>query len=188
MAAAISTTDVRKASMELAGMRRSLRRWLKYRAINDKAGAPNRNWSTEQALADKLSALLGTMFPSAALPSSDIQANPQAAVQLAVMAINGRVPTPPPSSATALSGVGTTHPWLWPVLIVGGLLIAVTTAIKSAADLAAQQEHDQCVQSGACTDYGFWLKWGGIAMLAYVAWNQLGVGDSVKRFIAKKGG
>lgn len=184
MASGITTTDVRRASRELEGMRGALRKWLKYRAINDRTGAASRNWKAEQDLANKLSALLATMFPSAPLPSSDLRSNPLGAVQLAAIAITGTVPNAP---AAPLSGVGATHPWLWPVLIVGGLLIAVTTAIKSAADVAAQSEHDQCIQSGACTDYGFWLKAGGIAMLAYVVWNSLGGRDAVRGLLGKGG-
>ena len=187
MASGISTNDVRRASRELEGMRGALRKWLKYRAINDKAGAVGRNWQIEQDLANKLSALLATMFPGAPLPSSDLRSNPLGAVQLAAIAITGVVPKAPAVGAPAMSGIGSTHPWLWPVLIVGGLLIAVTTAIKSAADVAAQSEHDQCIQSGACTDYGFWLKAGGIAMLAYVVWNSLGGRDAVRGLLGKGG-
>lgn len=188
MAKAITTTEVQRAARELAGMRRALAKWLRYRAINDRTGAVGRNWAAEQDLATKLSALLATMFPDSPLPSSDLRTNPRGAVQLATIALSGQAP-PVAAGAPPLAGmggVGTTHPWLWPVLIVGGLLLAVTTAIKSAADVAAQAEHDQCIASGACTDYGFWLKAGGVAALAYVAWNQLGLGDMVKGAIARR--
>lgn len=171
-------------------MKRSLRRWLKYRQMNDANAAargvrPVHDMRTEQDLAHKLSALLGTMFPSATLPNADLRSNPSGAVQLAQIALSGHVPAAP-AGAPALSGVMSSHPWLWPVLIVGGLLIAVTTAIKTAGDVAAQKEQDACIQSGACTDYGFWLKVGGIAMLAYVAWNQFGVRDMVKGALARR--
>jgi len=36
MTQAISTQDVAKAATELAGMRRSLTSWLKYRTLNDR--------------------------------------------------------------------------------------------------------------------------------------------------------
>jgi len=190
MAAAITTADVRRAARELEGMKRSLAKWLKYRQLNDARAAqlgqrPKHDMVVEQDLAHKLSVLLGTMFPDARLPNADLRSNPSGAVQLVQIALSGSVPAPP-AGAPAMAGIGTTHPWLWPVLIVGGLLIAVTTAIKTVGDVAAQKEQDQCIASGACTDYGFWLKWGGIAMLAYVAWNQFGVGTAVKGALARR--
>jgi hypothetical protein len=75
-------------------------------------------------------------------------------------------------------------PWLWPVLIVGAVFLAVTQAISSAADVAKDHEEKACIQAGACTDYGFWLKAGGIAMLAWLAWNKLGG----REIFTRKGG
>jgi hypothetical protein len=112
-----------------------------------------------------------------------VQSNPQAAVQLAQIAITGKAPTTT-SSPTASGG---TMPWLWPVVIVGGLLLAVTTAISSYADVAKTQEQYACIQAGACTDYGFWLKAGGIAMLGWFLWTQTSLKDTV-RSLGKRGG
>jgi len=200
MPTTVSTAEVKKAAVELALMKRSLSKWLRYRAINDARGVAVVRGSSEQNLANRLYALLSAMFPSASLPAADLSVNPQGAVQLANIALTGQVPVPPstpagpPSSSTAaLSGLfsggaaGATHPWLWPVLIVGGLLVVVLVSITSAANLAAQQEQDACIEAGACTDYGFWLKWLGIAAAGYFAWTKLGVGDSVRGFL-KKGG
>lgn len=202
MAGAITTNDVTTAKAELARMRGALKRWLKWRATNDavlsgNAGAlkkplayaqrtiaARRDPRLEQDLADKLHALLSSMFPDAQLPSADVSTNPSAAVQLATIAVTGNVPT---SSPAAVSGVGLTHPWLWPVLIVGGILLAITTAIKSAADLAAQKEQDACIEAGACTDYGFWLKAGGVTVIGWFAWKELGVGDIVKKLLKGRG-
>lgn len=72
------------------------------------------------------------------------------------------------------------------MLIVGGLLIAVTTAIKTAADVAKDSEEKACIQAGACTDYGFWLKAGGVTALVWFAWRELGVGDVVKSVVRSK--
>jgi hypothetical protein len=189
MAQAITTTDVRKAAVELRLMKRSLAKWMRYRAINTTRGTPVVR-TAEQNLATKLSVLLGTMFPTATLPSANLTTNPQGAVQLANIALTGSVPIAPTTSTTpaAMSGLvpAATHPWLWPVLIVGGLLVVIVISITSAANLASQQEQDACIESGACTDYGTWLKWGGIAMIAYVAWNQFGVGDAVRKFVTKR--
>lgn len=204
--AAITTTDVQKAAAELAKMQRSLRAWLKYRLINDSVLAgtisqikkplpyaqrvvrANRDMQSEQDLADKLYALLSQLMPGQTLPNANVTTNPQAAVQLAQIAISGAQGQVMQSAAATGSFLATPqHPWLWPVLIVGGLLLVVTTAIKTAADVAKDQEEKACIEAGACTDYGFWLKAGGVAMLAWVLWEKAGVGDAVKRAL-KKGG
>jgi len=196
---AITIKQVSKATAELASMRRSLAGWLKYRTINDgvlagtvatrkpkgyaqRAIAGARDTASEQDLADKLSTLLAEIMPDVQLPNADLRSNPHGAVQLAQIALNGSAPV----MTTAPSATGATHPWLWPVLIVGGLLLGVTTAIKSAADVAMTKEQTACIEAGACTDYGFWLKAGGIAMLAWFAWRELGVGDVVKSVIKSK--
>lgn len=197
MSGALTTTDVKTAAAEIARMRGALTRWLKFRAANDavlagtakrlkkplayaqRTVSAKRDMALEQDLADRLHALLSSMFPDAQLPAADLSGNPNAAVQLAQIAVSGKVPGAA-ATAPAMSGLGT-HPWLWPVLIVGGLLLVVTTAIKSAADLAAQKEQDACIEAGACTDYGFWLKAGGITVLTWFAWKELGVGEIVKK-------
>ena len=205
MAQGITTNAVRNASLELERMKGSLKRWLKYRELNDRvlAGtvktkvptthakrlvAASRDIAVEQDLADKLHVLLTELMPNTLLPAADLSQDPNAAVALAKIAIAGSSPGQAVKSAAPM-GVfpGAHHPWLWPVLIVGGLLLAVTTAVKTAADMAEQKEHYACIQSGACTDYGFWLKAGGITVLAWFAWTQLGVGDFVKKTIRKRG-
>lgn len=196
----ITTTAVQKATAELNHMKRSLRAWLKYRAIGDavlagkgKTKLPpayaarvitaRRDMAVEQDLADKLSALLTELMPGVSLPNADLRSNPFAAVQLAQVALSGKAPVT--ASTAPLSGVGATHPWLWPVLIVGGLLLAVTTAIKTAADVAKTKEETACIEAGACTDYGFWLKAGGVTILAWFAWKELGLGEMVRGALRK---
>lgn len=204
MAKPITRTQVQTAAQELAAMRRALASWLKHRTLNDRvlAGtiqtkyplpyaqrviASSRDLSVEQDLATKLSVLLAEVMPDVQLPSADLRQNPRAAVELANIALVGASPAAASSpQGTGMGNVGMTHPWLWPVLIVGGLLLAITTAIKTAADLAAEKERLACIQAGACTDFGFFLKAGGVLMIAYVAWNQLGVGDVVKNLIKKR--
>lgn len=203
----ISTTDVAKAAAELNAMKAALKAWLRYRGLNDQVIAGtistlkkplsyaqrvvsgSRNLATEQDLANKLAALLAELMPDVVLPNPDLTQNPLAAVQLAQTALMGYVPATAivdttsvsaSAPASALSGVSATHPWLWPVLIVGALLIGVTTAIKTAADVAKDQEEKACIEAGACTDYGFWLKAGGIIVIAWFAWKEMGVGDVVK--------
>lgn len=195
ISAAISAADVSRAKHELDRMKRSLTEWLKFRTLNDAVvagSAPtkkprayavavigNRNMDVEARLAKQLYVLLTESFPDAAIPSPDVTVDPQAAVTLARIAISGVAPAA--SSTPAATGAT----WLWPVLIVGGLLLAVTTAIQSSADVAKTQEQTACIEAGACTDYGFWLKVGGISALGYVLW-QMGVGGHVKRALAPK--
>jgi hypothetical protein len=202
MSNTISTTDVRHASLELAGMKRSLTHWLKFRTLNDgvlagsvKARKPlaygqrvimgSRDISLEQDIATQLTSLLSTVMPDAQLPDPNVSVNPNAAVDLARVAIAGQSSSA--ASPTAQGAFpGMSHPWLWPVLIVGGLLLAVTTAIKSAADVAKDQEEKACIEAGACTDYGFWLKAGGAIVVMWFVWQQLGVGGIVRGAIAKR--
>lgn len=191
-APAITSSKVQRAAVELESMKRSLAAWLKYRKLNDAVIAGkkatkvppglarqlvqrHRDLAVEQELANRLYTLLSELDVKG-LPDPG---NPNAAVLLAQIAIAGGTP--------AMGGLGTTHPWLWPVLIVGGLLLAVTTAVKSYADLAKEREHYACIQAGACTDYGFWLKAGGVTVLGWFVWKELGVGDVVKRLIKKRG-
>lgn len=197
---AITTSDVQSAKATLNSMRMALSQWLTLRAKNDALAAgrirtdkpvafvrqvieQNRDMAHEGKLAKQLYVLLTESFPEAAssIPMPDVSVDPNAAVALAKIAVLGRVP----SSASSASSVGAISMTSWPILIVGGLLLAVTTAISSAAEVAKEKERIACIEAGACTDYGFWLKAGGIAAIAYVAW-QIGLGDTVKKFLRGK--
>jgi len=194
----ITAVEVQKAAAELARMRGSLASWLKYRTLNDRVLAgtarvrkplayaqrvvSQRDMAVEQDLASKLSALLAALMPGQTLPVADLSVNPAGAVQLAQIALAGPSMLSSPSPTGGFLSAGG-HPWLWPVLIVGGLLLVTTTAIRSAADVAKDQEEKACIEAGACTDYGFWLKAGGLAALAWFAWEKLGV----KQILEKKG-
>lgn len=189
--ALVSKSDVQKARAELGRMRGSLSAWLKYRELNDAVVAgkastskprafavavieQSRDQQAEQKLAKQLYVLLAETMPGVELPDANLQVNPDGAVQLARLALYG-----PPAKGNQAQGAWYTS---WPVLIVGGLLLSVTTVVTSMADVAKEREHYACVRAGACTDYGFWLKAGGIAALLYVAWH-LGAGERVKRYL-----
>lgn len=191
----ISTSEVVKARAQLDRMRRSLASWLEYRTRNDRVAAgqlpsrlprplaqkvmiQERDWDTEQKLASQLHVLLREVSPDAQLPTPNVTTNPNSAVELARIAIYG--PGPEVAAPQAQGMV-----WLWPVLIVGGLLLAVTTAITSMADVAKEKERLKCVQAGACTDYGFWLKVGGVALVGWVVWEQLGLKESARALIGR---
>lgn len=198
-AVATSTDNVRRAKVELERMQGSLRKWLKYRALVDQVAAGQAQTSkpvayaayvastaqaqrSEQRLASQLSILLAQVYPEMTLPNADLAGNPLAAVQLAQIALGQ--PAPTISSPTSTAGMA---PWVLPVIIASALLIGITTAIKSAADVQMQAEHDACIEAGACTDYGMWMKWAAVVGLAWFAWEKMGVGARVKSSIAKGG-
>jgi len=197
MAGTITTRDVTKARAELDRMKVSLGKWLKYRTLNDQAmrgTAPSkvgpgaarqivgrrRSSGAERKLAAHLHALLSELEPDATLPDPTA---PGAAVALAKSALSPSLITGGSSS----SGMGSIPGWVWPVAIVTGLLLAVTTAIKSQAEVQLAQEKTACIEAGACTDDSFWLKWGAIAFVAWLVWKELGVGVHVKALVAKGG-
>lgn len=201
MTKAITTREVQTAADDLAKMRGSLSSWLRYRTLNDRvlAGTATvrkplayaqrvvsgaRDMALEQDLATKLHALLEVVLPGQQLPDADLGMNPTGAVQLAQVALMGGavVSTPPATGGLFTAGA---HPWLWPVLIVGAVLITITTAIKTAADVAKDSEEKACIEAGACTDYGFWLKAGGILAVGWFAWTQMGGRELVRS--VKKG-
>jgi hypothetical protein len=197
MSTAITAGDVRSAKVALDSMRSSLVTWVTLRQKNDRVAAgvirtnkpiayarevisQNRDMDHEARLAKQLYILLTESFPEAAadVPMPDVSVDSDAAVKLAKIAITGRIP----SRSSGPSAVGAINWTSWPVLIVGGLLLAYTTTVKTVADVAIEKERIACVESGGCTDYGFWLKAGGIVAIGYVAW-QLGLGDTVKKFL-----
>jgi hypothetical protein len=194
---AITASQAVQAKRELAKMKRSLAAWLKYRAMNDQitagAGAqlptpllrhPTRAPSspavtaaklarsrpaTEAQLAGQLYQLLSEVFDPASLPCPDLCTNPQAAVQLAQIAIAGQLPAS--SGAPVAAGAW----WVWPaVIVVGAIAIVIITEIQSSADVAKNQEQIACIEAGKCTDSGFWLKAAAIAVIGWIAWDKLG--------------
>lgn len=189
--ALVSKHDVHRAKVELDRMRGALKRWLKFRELNDAivAGtAPtkkpralaveiisqSRDWGSEEKLAKQLYVLLSETMPGVQLPEPNLSVNPQAAVQLAKIAINGVAPSSPQAQGAIA--------WWWPAIIVGGLMLTVTTIIRTQADVQKDKEEKACIAAGGCTDSGFWLKAGGIAALVYVAW-QMGLGERVKKVL-----
>jgi hypothetical protein len=198
--AGITTREVAQAQAELSKMRSALTSWIKFRRINDQilAGtartnkpigyaqrlvASARDLDLEQDLAAKLHALLEVVMGNQPLPDPDLNENPDAAVQLAELALMGG------SGPAAVGGLlpgAASSPWLWPVLIVSGMVLMVTTAIKSAADVAKDKEEKACIQAGACTDYGFWLKVGGVGALAYFAYTHMGGREALRGVLNRR--
>lgn len=188
-AAPITKAEVAKAERRIKKMRRSLKGWLKKRRINDEAAMGKRkakvpasvlaktlplarDWALEQRLAIQLHGLLSDYMDAASLPNPDLKKDPNAAVKLATIAISGRLP----NEATAPQSQGLVPLLIWPVVvIVGAVMLTVMSKIGSDADLAELKENNRCIESGACTDSGFWLKLGGIAVFSWVAWDKLGV-------------
>lgn len=204
--APVSSAQAQAAKREIARMRGALIKWLRYRAINSdlakgkalpeaafkRPGAKRpppavlalrlaaQRKDSEAQLAVQLHQLLSEVFDASQLPDPDTTQNPDAAVQLALIAINGKLP-----GEAAQSAVGVA-PWVWPVVIVvGALAFVIATAIRTSADLAAERERLECIKAGACTDYGFWLKIGAVAFVGWLAWDKFGVGVHVRRALKK---
>lgn len=188
------------AEAEIRKMRAALAGWLKYRSLNDAVAAgtraskvppglakkmveSGRDWGLEQRMANQLHVLLSEMFDASQLPQPDLNRDPRAAVKLAQIAVAGRLP----DEASAPSAVG--FVWLWPAVVVVGLvLFTVVYKIRSDAEVAEEKERLECVKMGACTDYGFWLKMGAVAVLGYFAWTKLGGRELVGRVMSRAGG
>lgn len=207
--APITAAQAAQAKAELARMQRSLTAWLGYRTLNDRGAAGQivpqavlkrpgarpvppevlalrlrrERAAYEQGLADDLHALLSEVFDPAQLPSPNVAANPNAAVALAQIAIAGKLP----GTAAAASPQG--FFWVWPVVIVvGAIVFAISSKIRSDADVAKEKEHYACIQAGYCTDSGFWLKIGAVGFLGWLAWDKLGLGERLTgAFAGQKG-
>jgi hypothetical protein len=181
------------AQGQIQGMRRSLEAWLRYRLAMDQVASGNpvkallpspgmkvvpddaaslraERYPDEQRLATKLHNLLGELFDSSSLPSPDVKADPEAAVKLANIAISGRLPTEAPAAQSQ------GFVWMWPLLVVGGVVLVLSSIVKSLADVAKEKERIRCIQAGACTDSGFWLKAGAVLFVGWFAWEKLGIG------------
>lgn len=188
--APVSAQEKAKAIKRINKMRRSLRKWVKKRKINDDAAMGKRpakvpahvlaktlplarDWKLEQRLAIQIHGLLSSFMDSAQLPDPDISKDPNAAVALAQIAISGNVPGEA-QSKTAQGFIPVL--FIWPlVAVVGMVMLTIMSKIGSDADLAAQKEENRCIGSGACTDSGFWMKFGAIAVVGWIAWDKLGV-------------
>jgi hypothetical protein len=195
--APITKQTAQQAKVELNRMRSALVAWLKYRAINDavasgqkvpaallkKPGAKPmppqamalrlrvQRASDEAKLAIHLHTLLGEVFDGATLPDPDLAKNPNAAVELAQIAIAGKLP----SEASSPAAAG--FIWMWPlVIVVGAIALVIMSKIRSDAEVAKEREHNECIASGACTDAGFWMKIGAVAFVGWLVWDRMGVG------------
>lgn len=175
------------AKQQIKSMQGSLKGWMKYRRMNDEVARGlrrakvsahvaaarlrrNRDYEAEQDLSSKLYHLLSEMFDPASLPSPDVAKDPDAAVRLAKIAIAGQLPGTAPQAPVDLGIV-----WMWPVLIVGGLVYVLSSTISNLADVAKEKEYYECVNTGGCTDYGFWLKAAGVLVVGWVVWDKMGL-------------
>lgn len=201
----ITPTQAQAAQRELRAMRSALQGWLHYRNLNDQGarGAaalpllrrPGANGGPgpahleldrgprEQRLATNLHRLLSEVFGPEGLPDPDLRRNPQAAVQLALIACAGKLP----GEARQASAVG--FIWLWPVVIVvGAIAYVISSKIRNDAETAQEHERLECIKAGYCTDYGFWLKVGAVGFIGWLVWDRLGVGARVAGSLKAKGG
>lgn len=205
--APLTSAQAQRGKLELSRMRRSLTAWLKFRRLNDRvvSGQPvpapllrrpghkplppqamaktlsAQRAVDEQALATQIHQLLGEIFDPSSLPEPDVSQNPQAAVQLAEIAISGKLPGDAlrPGEAGAI--------WMWPLVVIVGVIgFVIMTSIRSSADVAKERERIECIKAGACTDSGFFLKLGAVAVVAWLVWDRMGVGERVRGALAKR--
>jgi len=192
MAAAASMTvtssERARAEAELRRMRGALAGWLRYRTLNDEVATgarpaklpaqvaavyvqTGRDAALERRMALRLHALLSEAMDAQQLPDPNRDG---AAVALARIAVAGAVPSE--TAAPAAQG----FIWLWPIaIVVGAVLFTLVAKIRSDADVLKERERIECIKVGACTDYGFWLKVGGIALVSYLAWEKFGLKEAV---------
>lgn len=201
----ITSAQAQAAQRELRAMRRALQGWLHYRNLNDRGarGEAQRallrrpgaaallttgelkqdRQAREAKLALNLHRLLSEVFGPEGLPDPDVARNPEAAVQLALIACAGKLP----GDAKTPGAVG--FIWLWPVVIVvGAIAYVISSKIRNDAETAQEHERLECIKAGYCTDYGFWLKVGAVGFVGWLVWDRLGVGARVTGSLKRKGG
>lgn len=195
-----SAANKQRAEAAIRQMRRSLRAWLKYRDRMDDyvagkieppalfrrakplpravvaATLRDDRRVGEQDLANTLHALLVEMgCPSGVLPSTNVAVDPDAAAKLARIAIAGKCP----GEAASAQAQGIV--WFVLAIPVAAVVLIAGQIIQSKADVQKEKERLRCVQSGACTDSGFWLKMGAIAVTGWLAWDKFGLREAVKK-------
>lgn len=198
---ATDTPDEKKqAEAALKQMQRSLKGWLGYRRKMDayvagKVQPPvlfrrakplppstvavtlrNDRYAGERDLADTLySLLVETGCPTSILPSPDVAKDPDAAVKLAQIAIAGKCPQ------DVASPQSTGIVWFVLAIPIAGVVLVISQFIKSKADVEKERERLRCIQAGACTDAGFWLKIGAVAVTAWLAWDKFGLREAIEK-------
>lgn len=192
--------DRRMAEVALKQMQGGLKGWLYYRKRMDDyvagkvkppalfrrakplppavVGATLRRdrYASEQDLAETLYALLTECGADpGTLPAPNVQADPDAAAKLAQIVIAGKTPSEVPSAQA--QGI------VWFVLLipVAGVVLVISQYIKSKAETEQEKERLRCVQAGACTDSGFWLKVGAISVVGWLAWDKFGLREAVEK-------
>ena len=185
--APITVTEKKKAESELRRMKRDLKRWLKYRLVNDEDGvSPElsaQRKQTEQPLAKQLYALLSNVFDASKLPDPNLEEDPRAAVKLAKIAVSGQLP----GEAGDPEAQGIV--WLWPLaIIVGVASVVIITSIRTQAEVAKEQERLACVRAGHWFTCGPFVQQaamvGAAAIGAWYVWEKLGLKTKVQRAIA----
>jgi hypothetical protein len=177
-----------QADAALKKMKKSLQSWLKFRQRMDdyvmlNPNSPSRGtlrgdrYAAEQDLAENLYALLSEAgIDPSSLPSPDVARDPDAAVKLADIALEGKAP----SEVASAQSQGIV--WFVLAIPIAGVVLVLSQLIKSKAELAAQKERNRfCAESNTCTDSGFWLKWTGIVIVGWLAWDKFGLREAVEK-------
>lgn len=179
--------DPSAAKAQLLKLRSSLKKWLQWRKqsnavasgkIKAKKGRSPALFKQklradrlcgEQGLASKLYALLSEVFDPASLPTPDVSQNPDAAAQLALIVISGKLPEE--SVSPSEQGII----WMWPlVIVVGAVAFVITSKIRNDAELEMEKERTRCIQEAgwfACDELAL-VKVGALGIGAFYIYNR----------------
>lgn len=201
MGAVDEAATQKQAERSLKQMQRGLKKWLKVRKrMNEYAAGKvkakrmvslpspvvaatlrQERFADEQDLAETLYALLTECGADpAALPEPNVAKDQNAAAKLALIAIQGKTPSEVKSHSA--QGIA----WFVLAIPIGGIVLVLSQAIKSKADLAAQKEENRCIESGACTDSGFWLKVASVSVIAWILWDKVGLKEAAQGALKSK--
>lgn len=130
----------------------------------------------EQDLARQLHQLLVECGANIDLPSPNVAADPNAAVRLAEIVLKGACPGETVDAPQAQGIV-----WFVLAIPLAAVVLVISQVIKSKADVAKERERIRCIQSGHCTDYGFWLKVASVGIVGWLAWDKFGIREAIQK-------
>ena len=197
------TPNQKKADAQLRSMKSKLTRWLKVRKHMDKYAAglvppatlrkpgtkpvppqvvaaslkPER-YEGEQDLANAVyNLLVETGVSPAAIPSPDVKKHPDAAVHVVEFALQGKAP----SEVNGPQAQGVV--WFVLAIPIAGIVFFLSHMVSKKAEVEMEKERLRCIEAGACTDSGFWLKIASMGVIGWFAWEKVGVGKKVQKLL-----
>lgn len=192
---ALGDTDEAQARRELAAMKSDLRAWRRARKVNSEIASGKRprkskssiprNWTLEQELANSLFGLLSQVYDAQLLPDPDLRKDPMAAVRLADIVLDGKLPA---------NVGGPTAQGLIPLLVgavAAVVLLGYVATVRTKAAAAKEEERLRCLREGdlaakiACSEPSSLIAFAAIGYAAYWTWTKGGLGAKVTEKIGK---